>query len=99
MSKDDDDVTALGCLILLLLGPATALLDAWVIVKLWSWFMVPMGLSAITMRIPVAVDLMANLIIRPRSDGSMKWNDVVARVLFVPLVALAIGWCAARWLP
>lgn len=98
---DDDKITGIGCLVLLLAIPTTVILDAWVIVRLWTWFVVPLGAVAITMRTAVGMDLIANLIHRPHTsmNGNVDWAAIFGRVVLLPLWALAVGAAALRWLP
>ena len=72
----------------------TTLIDAWVVVTLWRWFIVPaFAASPMTMGTAIGVDLLVNLIHRPSGmPAELKLGDVLTRIFLVPVVALGIGW-------
>ena len=99
--------TVLGCLLLIpplaLLAIGSAVLDGWAISKLWAWFLVPLGVPAITIVHAIGIStLFAFFKARtPPSDKDADWKSLVGTIIgtfLAPLLAVLIGWTAVQFM-
>jgi len=86
----------------ILLVPYSMLMNGWAIVKLWGWFMVPLGLPVLT--IPMALGLFTIVAymtyqinyaeIQADSGKGVRYVLVKGFVIatFKPLTAILMGW-------
>lgn len=81
-----------------LVAATSLLLDGAVVVALWRWFLVPAGLPPITLRVAIGADLVINLLHRGAS-AQRTVAGFIASTLVVPMLTLAAGALAARFLP
>jgi hypothetical protein len=96
-AKEDDSLGLASALFLLACG---VVIDSWVVVKLWSWFLTPIGVAQISMRTAVGIDSIANMIIRPRIGGAAgNWSDAISRVFLYPALVFGVASLARLWLP
>jgi len=80
-------------------GFACGICQAWVLCKLWIWFIVPQfHLSPLSLKMAYALTMVAHLI-RPVASPEYKDESTTAQIgrmlgtcVFVPLVMLLIGW-------
>jgi len=99
MSADRWQDREVGLTVLLLAMLATVAIDAWAVVVLWRWFLVPAGMAAISMRTAVGVDLIANLIHRQSAAGvAPTWSNLINRVVLVPALCMGVGLLFRWWL-
>jgi hypothetical protein len=71
-------------------------LRAWVIVKLWSWFVVPLGVKPLTIGLAIGLCIVVALlkgIKRPGYEPSRSWPGMQASIysLFVSLASWGTG--------
>jgi hypothetical protein len=80
----------------------TILLNAWVLVILWGWFMVPLfGLPALNIPYAIGIQLVLGLLRRTNSDtapSGRKWYENAGIVIGTPLFALLIGYIVKGFL-
>ena len=69
------------------------ILNGFVIVKLWAWFIVPFGLEPITMVPAIGLGLIVGFLTEQRvpSDDDKKFEPLV-RMYLSPLLTLLAGW-------
>lgn len=67
--------------------------QGWVISILWGWFLVPIGLPAISIpvAIGIALTVSAMRMKRVKSANDDPW-ETLAYAVIAPVVALSIGW-------
>lgn len=91
----------------LILGIVTALFlyciyNAWVLTILWSWFIVPLGVKALSVAHAYGVTLVTGLILGNRGIKENKdkddWVSSVITWLLIPAVALFFGWIAVGFM-
>ena len=102
-----------GCLGLMIVGAITpfiviphALLDGWVLQKLWGWFIVPVfGLPALSLAAAIGIGMTASYIthhsqVRPKEtqEGKAAVASMLWELFFRPLVALGLGWVIQRFM-
>lgn len=84
---------AFGFIALMLIG---AILNGFVLCKLWIWFIVPtFGLPTLTIPVALGISLMASyLTSRPdtNQDDKTDWGMLLAMSLIYPLLVLLFGW-------
>jgi cytochrome bd-type quinol oxidase subunit 1 len=88
----------MATLISLLLLPFAAILRGFVLVKMWSWFVVPQFHCA-PLRIPVALGLAGLIWLLTyhelpdeKEDESTRMARSIAGAFLLPLLALFFGW-------
>jgi hypothetical protein len=101
--RADGAVVIVGAVIAGLMGfaflqAAAALWEAFVLLRLWAWFVVPV-LGAPTLTYPLAVGIAATVSLLTLRTARYKGHEVdlvaVCTVTFVgPAMLLAIGWTA-----
>ena len=109
--KDEDRkiVTVIGgCLIgvplVIVVAVASALLDGWAISRLWAWFLVPLGVPAITIVHAIGISLLFSLF-KPHVSSSSDKKKGLAVLLgtliaafLVPLLAVGMGWIVVQFM-
>jgi len=68
---------------------------AFVLVRLWFWFMVPLGLPRVTIMTAMAVFIISAMFIPTEIKKDLGWEEFAVKYLahfMAPLVALGIGW-------
>jgi len=93
---------AMGCLLMVIMLPIAIALRAYVLAELWDWFVVPLGVSAITLwhayGLAALVSLMTGNLWPAVSDKkeSMTYQTfkMAATCILAPLLAWFIGWCS-----
>lgn len=105
MSNTDN---ALGCLVAGVFVAAmtfvSALMNGWVLTKLWSWFVVPIfHLPGLGLVQAIGIGVMVSFLTyqtQPRGDESGK--DALMRILesavIHPLIVVVIGYAVAQYL-
>lgn len=70
--------------------------NAWVLTILWSWFIVPLGVKALSIAHACGFTLVTGLILSNRgvkeNKGKDDWVSSIITWLLLPLVALFFGW-------
>lgn len=103
MAKDEESLPVVvgSCLFLMLSIPVGILLRAWVITKLWGWFLEPYY-HIMTPNMPLAVGLMClaymmkpNYYISKEQPSTYK---MVGSMSLNPLVSLLIGYIALQFI-
>lgn len=92
---------ALGCVVLLLLLPCSSFADAYVLMRLWGWFVVPQfHVAPLSLAVAIGLDAMW-LLFRTMPGKQTKeqlaeWQirDSVLPIIMKPGTALAIGYLA-----
>ena len=88
----------LGFLFVVAALPLAALLDAWVLTKLWGWFLIPLGLPQITIIPAFGIALIVRFLTKDletaREDYKGKWWLPALHQLVFPFVYLVLGWVA-----
>jgi hypothetical protein len=90
-------VMTVGCIIMLLATPFTAVLNGWVLSVLWAWFLVPLGVPAINVVTAIGVALVVAYMTyqlqtgKSDPDASYPFQSLFVAV-FKPLFALGFGW-------
>lgn len=90
--------TRMGLAIIILAVPIP-LLRSFVFTKLWAWFLVPLGLPAISIAWAFGILLAAFMVVgepamQPKPDGLSQENwtwSCIAKSMLTPLFALAFG--------
>lgn len=105
-SKSTAVVATIGCLSMLfalpLLAAAAIMIDGYVVMHLWRWFLVPLGLPAITYLhaagISMLVDYMCPTIdlsdVTKKEDGTpitTMVTKIIGLIIIKPLIVLGIG--------
>ena len=88
MKETDGEKVLLGCIAMIALLPALALLNGWVLLCLWEWFVIPaFGVSAITIWQAIGIDLLVSLLTHQHQHGAeeRKVGEMIAVALFRPL--------------
>ena len=101
--------TLFGCGIGLLLAAGiiigSSVLGGWVLSLLWAWFLVPMGLPAITIAQAIGVSLVISMLTQQfipdaRTAEQRKaqlWHNVLITILH-PFMVLLMGWIVRGFL-
>ena len=74
-------------------------LRAWVITKLWAWYLVP-GFGLATVNLPVAfgISLLIGYLVPTVHDKEKSWQDNLLQVIINPFVVLFIGWVGSLFM-
>lgn len=87
----------IGVVALLVIIPAATLLEAWVLIRLWAWHIIPrFHVEALTYGAAVGISCVASLLTQqyvPAKEGD--GGNLIASHFTRPLLILLIGWCAA----
>lgn len=79
-----------------------AIYNAWVLTILWSWFIVPLGVKALSIAHAYGFTLVTGLILSNRgvkeNKGKDDWVSSIITWLLLPLVALFFGWIAVGFM-
>lgn len=95
MDKSEKIVTGVFGLVLFV---PLLLWSAFVLMKLWGWFLVPLGVPRIGLVGAVGVDLIVSLTAHqfvPERQTMQNWAERVARAVVIPAIILFVGWVAA----
>lgn len=74
--------------------PLLALLHAWVLSVLWTWFVVPLGVTGIGFAHAYGLTVFAHLLMYNANGSSAKSNAVLTAIVssvLAPLLSLAFG--------
>lgn len=111
--KDDSETKVMGCVMMLLGAPVliggllavSALINAWTLQKLWTWFVVPQfGLAPLSL--PVAVGLgsiawlmqpMPDTRDREGEEALKKWGRLLGWMVLKPALYLLTGYIALKF--
>lgn len=98
MTKETEKDWRLGCLSALALMPASCLWTAWVVTRLWSWFVVPQfHMAPLSLTAVIGLNALILLYRHMPSTKQAKeesWSDLWLRALLIPAVALGVGYVA-----
>lgn len=76
--------------------------NAWVLTILWGWFIVPLGVKALSVAHAYGFTLVTGLILSNRGVKENKdkddWVGSILTWLLLPLVALFFGWIAVGFM-
>ena len=79
-----------------------AIYNAWVLTILWGWFIVPLGVKALSIAHAYGFTLVTGLILSTRgikeNKGKDDWVSSIITWLLLPLVALFFGWIAVGFM-
>lgn len=79
-----------------------AIYNAWVLSILWGWFIVPLGVKAISIGHAYGFTLTTGLILSNRGIKENKdkdaWVSTIIIWLLLPAVALLFGWIAVGFM-
>lgn len=87
-------------ILLVLMVPITALLNAWVLTLLWGWFLVPFGLPSIGVAHAYGLSVLVTFLNYNAkrsyldSQEDMDWFVFLVLSVVAPLLALLLGWVA-----
>jgi hypothetical protein len=76
------------------------LLRAYVLVKLWAWFMVPLGIFEIGYAHAIGISLVVGFLTSqyiPAKDKDNKWA-AAAHTFLTPIMVLFIGWITTKFM-
>jgi uncharacterized SAM-binding protein YcdF (DUF218 family) len=70
-----------------------ALLEGWVLSVMWRWFIVPLGVPALTIPAAIGVALVVGMLThQTRNSDEIEWETLLASAFINPLLALVVGW-------
>lgn len=76
--------------------------NAWVLTILWGWFIIPLGVKALSVAHAYGITLVTGLILSNRGVKENKdkddWVGSILTWLLLPLVALFFGWIAVGFM-
>lgn len=76
--------------------------NAWVLTILWGWFIVPLGVKALSVAHAYGFTLVTGLILSNRGIKENKdkeeWVSSIITWLLLPLAALFFGWIAVGFM-
>lgn len=94
-----------GCVIALCALPVLIVARTWVLVKLWGWYLIPLGAPEITMPLAWGISITLGLFhpsnsFKPEGDDGLERSIyiLIHGVLYVGL-ALVFGWLGTLFLP
>src|SRR3990167_996277 len=103
--ENDTDNALLGCFGLvaaaLIVLTATTILNGLVLVKLWTWFIVPtLGLAPLTLAPALGIGMVVGFLTHQyvpdnKNDGrtqNERWIDAMAHTFIYPLISLGVGY-------
>lgn len=94
-----------GCAFLIAMIPVSMFARGLVLAQLWDWFVVPLGVAAIS--IPWALGISGIVWFLTdhadtNTDGSKEWVEVVSvavtKAILGPLMAWGFGWLWHAWM-
>lgn len=101
----DGNLAAWGCIALLAIWPMSLVLRGYVLPQLWLWFLVPLGLVAISLPHALGISGLLWFFLLPKSptdddDASVgaKLGKAFMTMLGVPSLSLAFGWLWHSWM-
>ena len=84
-----------GAIVLLVVG---ALLDGYVMLTMWDWFIVPLGVTSIALPHAIGISLFTNFF----KGRSAKDEDTLAvqvgKIILAPLLLLSFGWIVVQFM-
>ncbi len=83
--------------ILLITVPAF-LWVGFVIKIMWVWFMVPLGLPAISLAHAIGIDVLITFIVIPSVNEDRSMSDIISSFIFRPVFVLLIGFIAKSFM-
>lgn len=76
--------------------------NAWVLTILWGWFIVPLGVKALSIAHAYGFTLVTGLLLSNRgikeNKGKEDWVGSIITWLLLPAVALFFGWIAVGFM-
>ena len=76
--------------------------NAWVLTILWGWFIVPLGVKALSIAHAYGFTLVTGLILGNRGVKENKnkedWTGSIVTWLLLPAIALFFGWIAVGFM-
>lgn len=112
MNKEQEKTLIAGCLIILgvpvFLGvfiAASSLINAFVLLKLWAWFVVPtFAAPAITLPVAIGLGSIIGLLQHVQSQQEKegeeplaKWGRIFGHLIAKPALYLVVGYIASRF--
>lgn len=96
-------LSVIGLIIAAIVGLALYVIyNAWVLTILWGWFIVPLGVKALSIAHAYGFTLVTGLILSNRgvkeNKGKDDWVSSIITWLLLPLVALFFGWIAVGFM-
>lgn len=77
------------------------MLNAWALSVLWGWFVVPLGVNALTVAHAFGISVVAQVLVRRQTDESENKKDFAEKVIeapLFPLLALLFGYIAVGFM-
>ena len=77
------------------------LLRAFVLVKLWSWFLVPLGIFEINYAYAIGISLIVSYLTHQteaNKDENLDTKKYWLSAIFQPLITLLIGWITVQFI-
>lgn len=103
-NREKEDVSWIWYALVVVGAPLTLLLRAFVLCRLWAWFVVPLGVTSIGMAHAYGLTIIVGMLREYRSQSGDEKRDTPTVVLtslltgiFVPLLAWAIGAAVHAW--
>lgn len=86
-------MTTRGKILVFLLLVGLAPVYGWTTATLWSWFLVPLGLPAISIWHAYGIGTLTMFLVPPavKAPGDTDWPIVIGQAVSRPILALAIG--------
>ena len=100
MAKEEPTEVAIGCGMIFVMLPLSILLRAFVLVQLWHWFVVPLGVVSIGMAHAYGLAALVSLLNPQKIDKYDEEEGVLRGAikatiisLLLPLIIWFVGWC------
>lgn len=102
-AKEDGEKVAMGCLLVLALLPFGVAFRAFVLSRLWAWFLVPLGVPALAVGHALGLIALAVLVMpgRTRPDTRPAFDQVLDTVtlgFLLPAMCWLFGWVGSLWM-
>ena len=69
-----------------------ALLDGWVLTKLWAWFIEPLGVPAIRLWAAIGLSMTIGFLTKQHAHDERKPLEVLGGFIVYPLLTLFLGY-------
>lgn len=80
-------------MLLLLLVPFSAILNGFVLTKIWNWFMPHFGVVETTLPVSIGISSIPSLFRNTRlQEKKLKTSEIISGVFIGPLVVLLFSW-------
>lgn len=93
--EPDNTELAIGC-VSFLASPLLIWWDGWVLVHLWRWFLVPLGIVNISTAHACGIGLLISYMTQ-KCLPHRKQSELLAWNITTPAVVLLIGYVIQRW--